>query len=385
MVGTVGVYRICFGMTMFYAVFALLTIRVRDGRDCRATLHNGYWGVKFIAFIGLIVAAFFMPNAFFLGWSHVALIGAFLFVLIQLALLVEFAHSWSENWVGRYEETEQRRWFVGLLASTIVLYLFAFVLTVLLFVFYTTTHGCGLNKFFIGFNLVLSLVVSTLAISPRVQEVNPRSGLLQASVVSLYGTYLVWSAISNSPDETCGPHQDGPAETTATIIGALFTFIAVAYSSIRTGSRVQLTDSLSAGGVDDDVPLARNNEVALLDADRLAELKNDETAVSVDPRTLDDDTNHNSSDDDTTAVTYSYSFFHGIFVLATLYIAMLLTDWASLSGSDDATINVGRGWASVWVKIVSSWIVMTLYTWSLIAPLLFPNRDFSYSSLSQQS
>lgn len=33
--------------------------------------------------------------------------------------------------------------------------------------------------------------------------------------------------------------------------------------------------------------------------------------------------------------------------------------------------------ASMWVKIISSWLCITLYVWSLVAPILFPNREFS--------
>ena len=42
-----------------------------------------------------------------------------------------------------------------------------------------------------------------------------------------------------------------------------------------------------------------------------------------------------------------------------------------------ADIHVGNGMASVWVAAVSSWLVSLLYLWSLMAPLCFPDRDFS--------
>jgi hypothetical protein len=38
-------------------------------------------------------------------------------------------------------------------------------------------------------------------------------------------------------------------------------------------------------------------------------------------------------------------------------------------------INVG--WTSVWVKQVSQWVTVGLYCWTLVAPLLFPDREFS--------
>lgn len=34
-------------------------------------------------------------------------------------------------------------------------------------------------------------------------------------------------------------------------------------------------------------------------------------------------------------------------------------------------------WTAVWVKICSSWAGLLLYLWTLVAPLVLPNRDFS--------
>ena len=58
---------------------------------------------------------------------------------------------------------------------------------------------CALNKFFISFNLILCVIVSVLSILPSVQERQPRSGLLQSSVVTLYVIFLTWSSVSSQP------------------------------------------------------------------------------------------------------------------------------------------------------------------------------------------
>jgi len=47
--------------------------------------------------------------------------------------------------------------------------------------------------------MILCIGVSVVAVLPKVQEHQPRSGLLQSSVVSLYTLYLTWSAMSNQP------------------------------------------------------------------------------------------------------------------------------------------------------------------------------------------
>lgn len=43
--------------------------------------------------------------------------------------------------------------------------------------------------------------------------------------------------------------------------------------------------------------------------------------------------------------------------------------------SDLAKLNSNM--ASVWVKMVSSWLCIVIYAWSMLAPSLFPDRDFS--------
>ena len=68
------------------------------------------------------------------------------------------------------------------------------------------------------------------------------------------------------------------------------------------------------------------------------------------------------------------SFFHIIFALASMYIAMLMTGWGSTVQEKD---RIDVGWSSVWVKTGAEWVTAILYCWSLLAPTLFPDRDFS--------
>lgn len=47
------------------------------------------------------------------AWFVVGSGGAFSFILIQLVLLVDFAHSWNESWVERMETGNPRGWYAG--------------------------------------------------------------------------------------------------------------------------------------------------------------------------------------------------------------------------------------------------------------------------------
>lgn len=72
-------------------------------------------------------------------------------------------------------------------------------------------------------------------------------------------------------------------------------------------------------------------------------------------------------------VSYNYSFFHVIFALASMYIAMLMTGWGT--GAEERDL-IDVGWTSVWVKTASMWVTALLYMWTLVAPALFPDREF---------
>jgi len=301
-----------------------------------------------------MIGAFFIDNSFYTAWGWIGLVGAFFFMIVQLILLVDFAHSWNESWVGKAEDGSKCHAF-GLIVATITLYLASFIGTVLLFVYYTKTPGesCQLNKFFIGFNLGLGVLITAAGIHPRIREALPTSGLLQSSVVFTYTTYLTWSSVSDSPD-ICS--ADGDSSTATAIIGAILTFVSVGYSALRTSSASQMgklgmsaSDESSANLLDDDV-----------DSD-------DEESGG--QRVIDNEKN---------GVFYSWSFFHLVFAFASMYIMMVLTDWAIIStSSDDSGIDIERNWASVWVRMVSSWLVVLMYLWTLIAPIVLSDRDFS--------
>ncbi|KAG7174205.1 serine incorporator-like, partial [Homarus americanus] len=150
-----------------------------------------FWGLKYLILIGAIIGAFFIPRGEFgQVWMYFGMIGGFLFILIQLVLIIDFAHSWAEAWVDKYEETEskgcQHSTVHALIFFTFLNYAVAITAVVLFFtttqlkqLFRLETESCSLHKFFISFNLILCVIISILSILPRIQESQPRSGLLQ--------------------------------------------------------------------------------------------------------------------------------------------------------------------------------------------------------------
>merc|ERR1712232_47252 len=65
-----------------------------------------------------------------------------------------------------------------------------------------------------------------------------------------------------------------------------------------------------------------------------------------------------------------------VFFLITCWISMVLTGWGSIqAGGDLANPDVHN--VSMWMVAVSQWVMYSLYLWSLLAPSILPNRDFT--------
>lgn len=366
LVGYLAVYRVCFAMAAFFLLMAIILFKVKSSSDPRAKFQNGFWFVKIILFVLLVVAAFYIPKGHFgQAWMYVGMIGGYAFILLQLILLIDFAYNWSESWVEKYETTGNKRWYWALVIVTSGIYILSIGAVVCFFLFYTEPSGCKTNKFFISLNLVLCFVVSMVAIHPKVQECQPSSGLLQAAVITMYTMYLTWSGMSNEPDESCNPSGALISSSNLspglgngrTIFAAVLMFVLVVYSCLRTSNSNSLSSSQSM------------EETLLPDC-----------TEDVESGSGDKDENkpriQRVYDDESAAVTYNYSFFHVTFFLASLYIMMTLTNWYSPQDSDFTTLT--SNWATVWVKVSSSWACLALYLWTLLAPVLLPDRDFGH-------
>ncbi|KAI0046566.1 TMS membrane protein/tumor differentially expressed protein [Auriscalpium vulgare] len=395
--GVLAVHRVCFALSLFHAILSLSLIGVKDTRDKRAALQNGWWGPKVLLWLILVAVSFFIPNGFFMFWgNYVSLIGATVFILLGLVLLVDFAHSWSETCLENWENSNNSNlWQWILIGSTAGMYAGTIAMTGVLYGYFSAS-GCTLNRFFISFNLALAILITIICVHPVVQEHNPRSGLAQSSMVAVYCTYLVMSAVGNHSHETCNPFRNGAASGTRTsvvVLGALFTFLAIAYSTTRAATQSRALVGKKKGGVrlpDDE----EGHEVSVVstqpgrtETPRYQALLAAVEAGAIPASALNEDEDEDdeddvvseSRDDERSGTRYNYSWFHIIFVLGAMYVAMLLTDWnviksTSSPGDDGDDVYIGRSETAMWMRIVSSWVCMLLYIWSLLAPVMFPDR-----------
>jgi len=362
--GAMGIYRLMGTLTIWHLTFAVVLLGVKTSRDCRASWHSNWWVIKWGLLAALLVGSFFLPSSLFVPFTWVAIGGAGIFIFIRLLLLIEFAQHWNDSWVQKHEKS--KLWGMLLMVCTVILYSVSLVMSLILFVFFSKKpkeNGCWMNTLFVSLNAGLCLLFSVLSVTSLVRKKNPRSGILQSAVVTVYCTYLLWSAINSEPNEKmdeCGAFNLSHGGTYLSILlGVGMTILAVCYSAFRAGASSE--------------ELRHEVEAALMLDDELADV--------VDDSNVQQRTEHKKvkfHDDETDSTKYSYSWFHFSFATACMYIAMVLTNWQTISHhTTDDTFSVDKGMTSVWVKMIASWFTVGVYLWILLVPRMCPNRKFS--------
>ncbi|KAI1324974.1 serine incorporator/TMS membrane protein, partial [Xylariaceae sp. FL0255] len=390
--GWLAVHRINFALGLFHLIFTGLLFGVNNSKNPRAALQNGYWGPKIIAWIAFIVLSFLIPDAFFQVWgNYISFIGGMLFLILGLILLVDLAHTWAEYCLMKIEETESRTWRFVLIGSTLSMYLSSLAMTIVQYIFFAQ-GDCAMNQSAITINLLFWLAITFISVHPAVQDHNPKAGLAQAAMVAVYCTYLTMSAVSMEPDDKhCNPLVRAQGmRTSSVIIGAIVTMLTVAYTTTRAATQslglgnnrggIRLPEEDYEHGLVTQQPSARREMRA--EVLRRAVEEGSLPADALLDDDSDDDDSHGSGgntshDDERQGTQYDYSVFHVIFFLATCWVATLLTSAAEgdeINWGDSDFATVGRTYWASWVKIVSAWFCYCLYIWTLVAPIVLPER-----------
>ncbi|XP_073731910.1 serine incorporator 1 isoform X2 [Misgurnus anguillicaudatus] len=349
----------------------------------------GFWCFKIGTMVAVIVGAFYIPEEPFTRmWFIVGTCGAFCFILIQLVLLIDFAHSWNESWVDKMEKENTKYWYIALLSVMVLNYTLSCTAAVLFYCIYTQAEGCVLNKFIITFNLLLCVMASALSVLPKVQEYQPRSGLLQSSIMTLYTMYLTWSAMTSEPEHACNPNlfsifkqSTSFTVSSAEIENQTVVIIVDTEETVQSAPYLKWWDAQSIVGLAIFILCILYSSIRSSNTSQVNKL----TLAAKDTTILEESstsperaevvlTEKHVEDNKRDKHQYSYAFFHFMLFLASLYIMMTLTNWYSPDADSNA---VTSKWPVVWVKISSSWVCLMLYTWSLVAPMILTNRDFT--------
>lgn len=417
--GDGAVYRVSMGLFLW---FVFLTLGTLFGNR---SFHIGWWGLKILIFLVLIVGAFFIPNDIFgagastdglqtsgsYGYAQFSRIVSALFLISQIVAFIDFAYHWNSSWVDKAyggaddEEADvvDKRWLAGILACCAFMLILSVVGIGLLYVFY---GGCSLSAMFITLT-ALSVVGFTVL---QVTTEDSDSSLLTSSVVAIYCVYLCWSAVNSNP-ASCNPGSTGTDDPGMIALGMLVAAFSLGWTcysatasatTVTSGTSAAVEEAANAADTEDlKQPINRPTSNRL---SRTVEHKSAVAADSVSEENVDvPDTENPDLDDDKEDEPQPGDaggvqpdgrlwYFHVVMAAGALYMAMLLTNWgtgsvqdetgtspsSSGSGSTVVVHSSSTGLAQMWVKIVSQWVAIVIYVWTLIAPRCFPDRDFSY-------
>ncbi|KAL7546260.1 hypothetical protein ACHAWF_009594 [Thalassiosira exigua] len=372
--GNAGVYRPTFVSFLFFSISAVATY-------FRPGLNRQVWPAKYGVYLLLVFCTVFMSSRPWFSdiFLHLSRMGAMAFIVIQQIILIDLAYNWNDNWIGKADSADRLEWGSGAkwLRATIAVcaafYLLAFVGIGLL---YHHFKGCGGNVAIVTMTLLGILAVTALQLSGF------EGSLLTSSVISAYVVYLGYSAVSKNPHGTCNRMLAKENDPYDIAMGLFLTALSLAW----TGWSWTAADRLSGDGVKKTRSLERSGgntfrrgQDPLLDLDDpLLEYHEEDAPPSGLALGSGDDDDALSSNSDVWKL-------NACLALVSCYVAMVLTGWGSISGGiveeDGVEIHTAAnptvGKVNMAMIAVSQWVALGLYAWTLVAPRLFPDRDFS--------
>ncbi|KAL3821918.1 hypothetical protein ACHAXA_008958 [Cyclostephanos tholiformis] len=410
-VGYAGAYR---PSCTAFAYFVVASLSSR----CDPTMDRRYWPSRYGMYLLSVLCSIFVSNVpWYLGlYLHISRVCAVIFVVIQQVILIDVAYNWNDSWVGecalgvrvlcsfgsfvpltprdlsgweigradsadRLEWGTGAKWLRATIAACAVFYLASFVS---IWFMYRYFGDCKSNAFIIASTLFGVVGVTILQLSVL------EGSLLTSSVVSLYAAYLGYSAVSKNP----------LGSALGTIVGLMLTALSLAWTGWcytaedRLGSTAGASRTRSLGGGNATIGLGgggfRRGRDPLLDLDDpfLDYVDDDRPPSGLALGPADDDYYYAGDGGDDILPQHPSEVWklNAVLALVSCWVAMSLTGWGSISGGDTyeeggvryhAAANPQVGRVNMVMITMSQWIALSLYAWTLVAPRLFPDRDFS--------
>lgn len=317
-VGIFSVYRISFSLCVFHFVMAFLCL---FQNELIAALNEGAWPFKFIFVGGIFILTYFIPDSFFTFYGHIATVASILFLLYEVILLIDMAYAWNKSWTDQYSASESNAWGTLLIATTAIIYVGGVILLL-------RWISAG-NERWITFNLLFTLICALVSAGLSMSRVVENGSLLTCALIFGVNVVMCGSLLASTAGK----------ESWACLI---LVFAALVYVSSTTVSE------------EEDKNLVKSASAKVMETeDKYENPANAEVLPEI---------------------TMATGLYHILLAFAAMYYGMLLTNWGGFTTNGD---DFSSGKFGVGVRLVSQWVANALFIWSLIAPRVFPDRDFS--------
>lgn len=417
-------YRVSFCTTVFFFVMACLTSR-------KPQLHDEAWDVKIFAWVVLLIAFTFAPNGVFLVYLWFARVFAFIFLILQQIILIVRNHLYckakrvkSLYAIGANRRSRSRstrstsqphviflmmprsslacqqdsayslnayfaekgfeeqaatgsnglnKWLCGLLGLSLGTLAAAVTGLALLFAYF---GGCDTSDTFnsLALILILAFTVCQLLLVPEEgttsNDTAQANSLLTSAVMAGYVVYLTFVADSANPKEECNPFYNQKENVLSVALGLGVTFITLC------GTVYFASDSMTSLVASSGVSTQRDLETVLTEGAEKGGDGRTSTAASSSDKARPSLSRMLSEAEPGSTSVGTASKFNAVMMLISCYWCCVLTDWGN-PGGGASSASPTAGTTAMWMNIVASWVCSLLYSWTIVAPKLFPDRDFS--------
>ncbi|GAB5367000.1 hypothetical protein AAMO2058_001192300 [Amorphochlora amoebiformis] len=365
--GDQAVYRITLAMTIFFAAHAFFVLVLPY--QMAWEIHARCFGVKLLIYAGIVASMFFIEKKSASEFAEASRIISLVFLIFQIMVIIDYAYT-LHFWMIDRDEDRVKNWEYANLAISGVLICGCISADALLFHWFTEDDNCSIEKFVLS----LTIIVPTLFTFASCTDFIPHGALFPSTCVSSYITYLAWTAMISNDNDSCNATVTDKETTWELAIGIVIAAISITFTTWNASSTSTQLFGRQEGEAGADRKLLDPS-----DEKNRMRMKAYHTYKDEDDQDDQDDQNSENyqvSDELAAKRKQDALIFHILMTFASMYACMLLTSWS--------TNNYGSGHKeryrsneSFWVKVASQWVVMILYIWTLIAPILFPDRDFS--------
>lgn len=340
------------------------------GSTLWAPLHHSLWGVKYSLLFFIWTAFLFTSNHGYNKLANIARFVSWFWLLLQSLLVMELSFQANDLFLLTGEGGQPSGGMQALyMLACATLLVVGVCGTVYLYEDYS---DCALGGWLVNITTVFNGICLVLSVLDSVGV-----GPLPGTVLFCYSTFMCWYAMLSAPNENCNPTALTDTLTSGNKQTALWTIIIVTVAAVSymcwTGAGT-LAMLFSADG-----PSGRPPSTPKDDAKLNAVLAGEEVPLTQDAKEGDAEAAEDAKEGgaeagDAEAAAKAKAldekldepreevlFFHGLMLLLTCYMLMVVTSWAKTDGSPDGVGDDTVPYFSVWIKISAQWATFAFF------------------------
>ena len=343
--GISAVYRMSLTLAFFHLVMlTVISISKIVESELGSIFNDGCWALHILMISTIFILSLYIPNEYVNIYGYLSRFLSIFFLIFQGICILSIAYKMNEVLVGYHTESGTSLSLILLLGITISIYIFDAVFLYLLIKWFS---GCAFNIYI----LILLIVMIVIFTIWTVFQTRENASILTNAIVMSYLLYLSWSAMASEPDGVWNPFVTSNSNTVFQIVlGFVFTSVSILSISIitKTGDN---SDGFRSNWAESD----EDNHLSDI------EVANNKMQVE---------------DSYIFPLSYATIFFHIIMIFACCYYSMLLSNWGDPTINNDKATYFKANEFSMWAKLVSQFACYAIFLWSLIGPLILPDRDW---------